>query len=398
MTDTVPAMGRRALRRQRRRRRNRRIAVALAVAALLAVAFAIYLAVDARPTPAAPQAGDGRTQQTLSLQVQGPNGAGVANALLAQDPKAKAAAAVLIPPQVLVTVPGQGSVPYGRVILGASPATSRGALSDLLGVTVDGGWILDLPTLAKLVDALGGVPVGVDVQVVRGGTVVLSPGQQQLSGARAALYLSYLAPGEQEQARLARQKDVLDGIVNVLPRTQAELLKILDGLGKRSQSSVPTSRLADFLLAMATDDEAGQLQYDTLPVVDQDPGGGVVSFRADEPAVRALVDRLLANSVPTGARAGGNRFLVLNGVGTPGLGEAVRKKLVPAGFVFVSARNAPTFGVRATQVLVPDATAASQQLGERVARTLGVPASSVRTQAFGSVADVIVLVGTDFRP
>ena len=398
MTDTVPAMGRRALRRQRRRRRNRRIAVALAVAALLAVAFAIYLAVDAPPTPAAPQAGDGRTQQTLSFHVQGRNGAGLANALLAQDPRAGTAAAVLVPPQVLVSLPGSGSVPYGRAILGTSFAASRGALSDLLGVTVDGGWILDLPTFAKLVDALGGVPVGVNAQVVQAGNVVLSPGQQQLNGVRAALYLGYLAPGELEQARLARQKDVIDGIVNVLPRTSGELTKILDGLGKRSQSSVPTTRLAQFLLAMATDDEAGQLQYDTLPVVNQDAGGGVVSFRADEPAVRSLVDRLLRDSVPPGARAGGNRFLVLNGVGTPGLGEAVRKKLVPAGFVFVSARNAPSFGVAATQVLVPDATPASEALGERVAKALGVPARSVHTQSFGSVADVIVLVGADFRP
>jgi hypothetical protein len=97
-------------------------------------------------------------------------------------------------------------------------------------------------------------------------------------------------------------------------------------------------------------------------------------------------------------REGGNRVLVLNGVGTPGLGEAVRAKLAPAGFVFVGSRNAPQFGVATTQVLVPEATAEAQALGERVAKAIGVPASSVVTQDFGTVADVVVLVGEDFTP
>ena len=296
-----------------------------------------------------------------------------------------------------MSVPGAGSIPYGRAILSVTPQASRGALSDLLGVTVDNGWILDLPSVVKLVDGLGGIPVQVDVPVVQGRNVVLSPGQQNLDGVGAGVFLSYLAPGELEQVRLARVQEVLDGIVNVLPRTEAELTALLTGLGERSSASLPTDKLASFLLGLAVDDEAGQLQYDTLPVIDQDPGGGVVSFRLDDKRARALVDRLLADSVPEGARAEGNRFLVLNGVGTPGLGEAVRKKLVPQGLSFVSARNAPAFGVAKTQVLVPDTSAESRALGAKVAKALGVPAGSVATQAFGSIADVVILVGADFK-
>ncbi len=97
-------------------------------------------------------------------------------------------------------------------------------------------------------------------------------------------------------------------------------------------------------------------------------------------------------------REGGKRVLVLNGVGTPGLGEAVRAKLAPAGFVFVGSRNAPEFGYATTQVLVPEATQEAQALGERVAEALGVPPTSVGTQEFGTVADVVVLVGADFAP
>ena len=338
---------------------------------LVAGGFAVYLAIDA---PAPPPASIGevtRAQRTLLLQVQGPNGAGAANALLAHDPASKAGAVVLVPPQVLVTVPSAGSLPFGRALVTVPPQGSRAALSDLMGVTVDDGWILDGPTFSALADAVGGVPVDVDVQLVQANTVLLSPGQQNLSGPQALAFMTYLAQGEQEQARLAR-------------------------LGKRSVTTAALPDLAAFLIGLAADDEAGDLQYDVLPVVDLDPGGNVTVFRADTAAVSVLVDRLLAASVPAGARQGGNRVLVLNGVGTPGLGDRVRAKLVPAGFVFVGSDNAPRFGYTTTQILVPEATPAGQALGERVAKALGLPGAKIGTQQFGSTADVIVVVGSDF--
>lgn len=399
MTEATSSsrVGRRAeQRRQRRRRRVRLVAALVGVLALLAAAFAVYLAKDEPVRPPAPEA-PARTQSTLLFQLQGANGAAAASALLAHDPADKVGAVVLIPPQVLVTVPGTGSLPFGRALSTVPPEGSRNALSDLMGVTVDGGWVVTLPVLTDLIDALGGIPVEVDVPVVQGDTIVLSAGAQSVDGARAAEFLLYLAPGEQEQARLARLQEVLDGLINVLPRTSEELVPLLDVLGPRSVTTLELPRLADFLLGLAIADEAGQLQYDSLPVIPIDPGGGVTAFRVDPERLTALVDRLLADSVPEGVREGGNRVLVLNGVGTPGLGEAVRAKLAPAGFVFVGSRNADRFGYPTTQVIVPEATPEAQALGERVAKAIGVPATAVVTQDFGTVADVIVLVGADFQ-
>ena len=384
-------------RRRRRRRRVRLVAALVTVLALLAVAFAVYLAKDA-PAPPGLEQQQARTQSTLLFQIQGENGAAAASALLAHDPETSEGAALLIPPQVLVTVPGTGSVPFGRALLSVPPQGSRDALSDLLGVTVDDGWVITTSLLAQLIDALGGIPVDVDVPVVRGQTVILSPGPQNLTGAQAVEFLLYLGPEEQEQARLARLQEVLDGLINVLPRTQEELTAQLQVLGQRSVTTMELPDLSAFLIGLATDDEAGQLQYDTLPVIGIDPGGGVTAFRVDAPRLATVVDRLLAESVPPGVREGGNRVLVLNGVGTPGLGEKVRARLAPAGFVFVGSRNAPQFGYQTTQVLVPEATPEAQALGERVAKAIGVPATSVVTQDFGTVADVVVLVGADFRP
>lgn len=386
------------LRRRRRRNRVRLVALLVTLLAAGAAAFAVYLAKEAPEPPAAAQEQQ-RTQRTLLLQVQGENGAAAASALLAHDPETETGAALLIPPQVLVTVPGREQLQLGRALALVPSQGSRDALSDLIGVTVDDGWVLTTPVLTTLVDALGGIPVDVDVPVVRGRTVLLSPGAQSLTGAQAVQFLLYLAPEEQEQARLARLQEVLDGLINVLPRTREELAAQLATLGPRSISTYETpGQLADFLLGLAADDEAGQLQYDTLPVIPIDPGGGVQAFRVDAPKLTAVVDRLLAASVPAGVREGGNRVLVLNGVGTPGLGEAVRAKIVPAGFVFVDSRNAPQFGYAQTQVFVREATPEAQALGERVAKALGVPATSVARQDFGTVADVVILVGADFTP
>ena len=122
-----------------------------------------------------------------------------------------------------------------------------------------------------------------------------------------------------------------------------------------------------------------------------------MAFRLDEEAAGALVDRVLAQSLPAGARQTGNRVLVLNGVG-PGIGDAARAKLVAADFVFVGARNNERFGIQTTQVLVPEATPEAQQLGERVAAALGVPADVRQSDQLGTIADAVVLVGADFAP
>ena len=386
-------------RRDRRRSQVRLIASFLGLLVAVAVGFALYFAFSSPEPPTQGPAVDvAARQDTLLLQVRGADGFSFANALLAHDADEGAGSMVLLPPQVLVNVPGTGSMALGRAVAASSEQGSLDALSDLLGVTIDAGWVLDETALVTLVDVLGGVAVDVDVQVVREQTVVLDPGAQTVDGARALELARYLAEGEQEQARLARLQEVLDGVITALPPSAAETTAVLRQLGEGSISTAGLPELADLLVGLAADNEQNRLQYDVLPVVDLDPGGEVTAFRVDVPALTALVDRLLSASVTAGAREGDNRVLVLNGVGTPGLGEAVRAKLVPAGFVFVDARNADRFDYATTQVLVPEATQEAQARGKRVAEALGLPDAVIATQEFGTVADVVVVVGADFQP
>jgi len=395
--DLSARAGRRAELRRARRRRQRRLVSAALAAALVLLLVATYVLTTRSSTPHVTIAKQARTQSTVLLQVQGEGGDAVGSALLAHDPAGHAGAVVLLPPQVIVTVPGTGALQLGRALKTVPPERSRAAVADLLGVTVDAGWVIDAPTLAGLVDRVGGVTVAVDVPVIQARRVILNPGSQRLTGQQALTFLRYLAPGEQEQARLARLQGVLDGLLSALPQSTGQVTQTLSALGARSVISEPASQLSAFLVGLAADDRSQALQYDSLPVVPIDPGNGVSSFRVDADATRTLVDRLLAQSVPAGARQTGNRVLVLNGVGTPGIGEKVREKLVPAGLVFVASRNNASFGVTKTRVLVKEATPQAQALGERVAKALGVPLDSVQTADIGTIADVVVVVGADFR-
>lgn len=396
-TDYVPSRGRRAeMRRRRRQRRRRLVAVAVALTLLAAAALASFL-VDRAPESDADVEPQGRTQRTLLLQVSGGDGSAVASALLAHDEASSSGAVVLVPSQVIVDLPGAGSLPLGRALTTGDPNGSRNALADLLGVQIDASWVLDAAAFPALVDGGGGMSVEVDVPVVQGNAVVVPQGSQQLSGTQALAFLSYLAPGEPEQSRLARMQEVIDGILASLPDDAAAVAERLTALGEGSALSGPATSVADMIIGLKADDATDQLQYDTLPVVPIDPGGGVTAFRLDAEATRALVDRALAQSVPVGEQQTGNRVLVLNGVGTPGLGDAVRAKLVAADFVFVASRNAEQFDYETTQVLVPEATPEAQVLGVRVAEALGVQ-PDVRQADLGTLADVVVVVGADFVP
>ncbi len=393
MTATGSRMSRRA-EAQAKRARLRKQLLVVGAAAVVALAVLVIVLAGGGSKQAPKVDAQKRTQRTVLMQVTGAEGQAVASALLAHDSASTTGAVVLLPPQVLVTVPGGGSSTLGTVLVKGAADRSRTAVEDLMGVTIDSGWVLDTASFRRLVDAEGGVQVAVDVPVLQGRTVLLPAGGARLSGTQALQFATYLAPDEQEQTRLARLQAVLDAVINALP---ADLTPLLSSLGGGSVVTGTSGLLPGVLAGLKKDNAEADLQYRSLPVIKVEAGNDDIRFRLDQDANTQLVDELLAQSVPAGVRAEGNRVLVLNGVGTPGLGEQVRAKLVPAGFVYVGSRNADRFNQCCTQVLVKDATTEGGALGARVAKALGVPASSVKSSdQIGTIADVVVIVGKDF--
>ena len=345
-----------------------------------------------------------RTQSTLLIELKGSLAVAVDSALLAHDPANHDGAVVLVPSNVQTQVPGFGSMPFGQALSVGDPNASTGALSDLIGVTVDGSWTLTQSALATLVDKIGGVTVAVDkdVTTTANGTtsIVVPAGTQKLNGANAALFASFQATGDTDQAELTRFDAVLKQVLAGLPKTQAALTPMLASLGAGSTTSFAPTTLATFLLGLAADNTAGTMTDQLLPVTPLSTGSGQDAYTLDTAKTATLVSTELASSVPASRKATGNRVYVQNQVGTPGLGETARSRLVAAGFVYVQGQNTADMpnATAPSVVVILGPTSAQIDQGDAVARSLGLPISDVRVANDGfTVADVLVKLGADYK-
>jgi hypothetical protein len=393
----------RAARRAAARRRNLWVGSAAAIVLLLLVGGWLVLRSgggdDVGTTGGGPP-----SQKTMLVQVTGEDGTAAASALTGVTPSTGTGAVVLVPSGLLVDVAGTGDVPFGETVTLPEPSAPAQAITDLLGVRVDDRWVLDRTALAGLVDAVGGVEAAVDVDVVRTDkdgrqTVVVGAGNQKLKGAAAAAYATYLAEDEPEQARLARFDDVLSGLLKALPEDRADVVAALGKAGDGSESTLEATALADRLLQLRTAAEEDELVSDVLPVTEIDTGTETPTYGIEPGQVAAMMRSRFPAALQQDAGGEVLRVLVENGVGTPGLVEKARAKLVDDGFRFVNGGNAASFDFDESAVIIPDGTEKSVARGQRVARSLGLPNSSVTTSNRGqTVADVIVILGKDFAP
>lgn len=386
---------------RRREERKRRVRIggaggALTLTLLLVVIAVVVTSAVRKDDPAGPAP---RTQTTVLMSLRAADGSAASTALFAYDPVPRAGSIAFVPPTVLAQVPGVGRVPFERALKLGGAKAAQDALTDLLGVTVDHDWTLSRDGFVSLVDRVGGVEVDVETDVVQpsGGrsVIAIQAGRQHFDGARAYLYATYTASGEDPLASLPRLQRVLEAVFGTLPDEDG-MRAVLASLGTEVTSSMPADRLARFLTGLA---EMDDVAVATLPVAPLDAGGPRQLYTLDEVQALELVRSTLAASVPPGRFEGDNRVILLNGAGTPGITTTAQQRLSRQGFDIVRVGNANRFDFASSAVLVKDATAASQELGERVARLLGLPVSAVAVYPReNTVSDVIVVLGKDYKP
>jgi hypothetical protein len=389
--------------RRRKQRRTRTSVLTASLVALAVIAVAVFVGEAVTHKKASgPKA---RTQRTTLFEVVGANKAGRAAVLLAYDPVPARASVVLIPPHTLADVAGIGNVVLGNAVRLGGPGVAREAVSDLMGVTVDSDWTLTSDAFVTLVNRVGGVVVDVDVDVLqtvpRGPTKILvrAGAGQRLDGATALAYATYVAKGQDEITSQSRLQGVLEALFDALPDDQNALATSVTALGRGSTvNGTDTLALAALLEGVRTARAAERYEPSVLPVSAIDTGSGSPTFSIKVDEVAALVRTQLADSIPANRDVGDNRVLILNGVGTPGLGASVAGRL-RSQFRIVGTRNKQPFGVKTSVVVVFDSTDASLEKARKAAALLGLPATAVRigTQA-QSVADVIVVIGKDYKP
>jgi hypothetical protein len=255
------------------------------------------------------------------------------------------AGALVLPPEAVLTIPGQGEGTVGEALTlpGRQAAT---AVGNLLGTWVAHHATIDDGDLVALADDLGGVELAGELKESEDLRSMLD---EPAPGATAGLQV------------------VLETLLAARVGWDAGDLSDAD----RAQSVVEALRAA-------AGSRVVQLQLEEV-------ADGV--FRPSPKQVsEALVDAFGGPSeqaVPV---------IVLNGNGVPGIGEIVAERILPGGFRIAVSDNASSFDHDETLVVVgsPDDVG----LGQRVRDLLGV--GNVSVSVGSGIAPVTVVVGRDF--
>ncbi|MGH2739819.1 MAG: LytR C-terminal domain-containing protein [Actinomycetota bacterium] len=259
-----------------------------------------------------------------------------------------------VPEYTVASIPGHGVGTVGDVARIGDRSLMETTVANIFGIGIDGSVATTFDDLRDLVDRLGEIVVG----------------ERSMTGQEVVTFLGEGRHEEVGEIEFLRGQDVFLALMQA-GGTSAVAAHVPEGLVR--------------ILAAA---EEGEVTLLELPV----EGIGAGLARPDEEAVAKLTGEWF---LPTATSAHGVRLVILNGKGTPGIGEEVTRILVPSGFRLVSSQNAMSFNVKVTQIVASteeflDEARLAQQL-------LGVGRVYLGDQPTG-VADVSIIVGRDFPP
>jgi hypothetical protein len=352
-------------RARRGRDRSRRRGLIVGGAAIAVVALGVWLVFGRSGTPSDAGGGagpsgsivpPGGSARLLSFSVSG--GAAPYLAVIGSDASASRAAAFPIPPDLSMVVPGQGDTLAPDVARLPGPSIQV-ALSNEIGAWTSSYAVMDLQGLSGVVDRMGGLPVNLALAVPTSAGV-LGPGVSTLDGGQVAALLA--AKGDSE----ARWEAVLTGLLATPPPLQRSDL-------------AASSSLAGVQTAWSRAAHAEVLPLPTKTVA----GSATV---AQQPQLDQLVGSTWGTPAPIPA-------IVQNGNGTPGIGESVGRKIIPAGFRITLSQNAQSFDIATTTVIANGPH--NVKAAKRARAALGVGQVQASPLPSG-IGDITITVGKDF--
>jgi LytR cell envelope-related transcriptional attenuator len=253
--------------------------------------------------------------------------------------------ALVVPPAVLLVIPGQGGSSVGEALELPSRQAAT-AVGNLLGVWIEEHATIEADRLAAIADEVGGVRIGGDLVDGRGVSGMFeSSAAGDVVGLQIVMEALLAADVEWSPSDLA-DADHPGAVIRLLGAASgAEVVRL----------------------------DADEVASGVLRATPEQVSGALVEAFGG-PAEEA---------VPV---------IVLNGSGVPGIGEAVAERLLPGGFRVAVSQNAWDFDHPETLIVVgsPDDVG----LAERVRDLLGV--GSVSVSVGSGIAPVTVVIGKDF--
>jgi anionic cell wall polymer biosynthesis LytR-Cps2A-Psr (LCP) family protein len=384
----------------KRRARSRLIALVV-VLALVAVGGVGYLWYAGK-LPAL-SSSDKKTGTTAAVGAQNRDvivvhlhntaGGGTSTALLVDNTTTKQGTTVLLPNSLVLTDEDGTTTTLAKSVEDDGSSGTRESLDTVLGTDIEGTWRLDTPYLQNLVDLVGNIDVDTNADVPdpdakkKGEAPLVRKGKgQTLSGKMAVAYATYRASGEAQNAQLERFGQVMQGVLRKLSSDPTAATTTVQTLAQILDPSLTDKDLGTFLAKLADLAKGGDYKTALMPV--QKDG----TLSADAGA--SVVKEVLGGTAKSPDKDAAVSVAVQNASGVKDNTEKARVVLLNGGFTFLEGGTATT--TRATSKVVY-ADAADKENATEVAKTLGLPTSSV-TKGKVSSGDVAVVLGQDYKP
>ncbi|MEU9145822.1 LytR C-terminal domain-containing protein [Streptomyces sp. NPDC048349] len=386
-------------RREEARRRGRNRVVALIVVlALFVVAGLGYLwyagklpfldGPGQKENAAAADAGP-QKRDMIVVHVHNTKKGGTSSALLVDNVTTKQGATVLLPNTLGVPGADGTSTGLGKAVEEGGLGT-REALDSVLGTHIGGTWRLDTPFLENLVELVGGIEVDTDTAVPADDAVkapAVAQGQKQsLSGPMAVAYATHRAQGEPEAKQLERMGKVLYAVLRKVPSDPKAAAVTVDSMGQILDPALNAQTLGALLSRLGAHAKVGAYRTDVLGVK---PDGGLT-----DDATKKVVKEVLGGSVVAAQPGAAARVGLKDATGDEKVQVAAKAALLNGGYDFVDGGKADKTAA-ASQITYQDD--AQKDRAIEVAKTLGLPETAVKKGENAVNADVVVILGKDYK-
>ncbi|SFG77533.1 LCP family protein [Streptomyces mirabilis] len=388
-------------RREEAKRRARSRVVALVVVLALVVVGGVGYLWYAGKLPgtssggksAATTATGAQNRDVIVVHLHNTKGGGTSTALLVDNTTTKQGTTVLLPNSLALTDDSGSTTTLAKSVGDDGSSGTRDAIDTVLGTNIQGTWRLDTPYLNNLVDLVGNIDLTTNADVPdpdakkKGEAPLVKKGENQtLSGKMAVAYATYRATGEAQNAQLERFGQVMQGVLRKLSSDKQAATTTVQTLAQILDPSLTDQDLGAFLAKLADLAKGGDYKTALLPV-QQD---GTLS----ESATNSVVKDVLGGTAKSPDAGAAVRVGIKNATGNKDATEKARVVLVNGGYTFLDSGTAAT-AQSVSQITYTDAARKNDAI--EVAKTLGLPTSTVKKGSGSSSADVSVVLGQDYK-
>jgi len=318
---------------------------------------------------------------------------GTSTVLLVDNTTTKRGTTVLLPNSLVVTDDEGTTTTLAKSVDEDGSSGTRDAIDTVLGTDIQGTWRLDTPYLQNLVDLVGNIDVDTNAEVRdpkaknKGEAPLVSKGKGRTLGGKAAVaYATYRGSGETQNAQLERFGQVMQGVLRKLSSDPTAATTTVQTLAQILDPPLTDSDLGAFLAKLADQAKGGDYKTALMPVQND----GTLSTQASASVVKTV----LGGTAKSPDKDAAVSVSVQNATGVKDNSEKARVVLLNGGFTFLEGGTASA--AQATSKVVY-ADAAGKENATEVAKTLGLPTSSVAKGTVSS-GDVAVVLGQDYKP